>query len=348
MRTLRTALLTTLLCATTAQADILAGRFSDTDTTDPNIVSAWPDAANGDVAPTRILGGAATGLRGADGLLHDPVQRELYVADFYGRAIRVYADDARGNAAPKRTFTSVSLGQPRQMALAGSDEIAVITTLCCISFYARTADGTVSARRTIGGNLTQIDNPSGIAYLPATDEIAIGDYAMQAGNQFAGEVLIFPRTATGNVAPSRRIAGPLAQLGSYIAGLYYDAAVAPDELAVLAATNGSGSPNTGAIVVHHVNAVNSVAPLRVIAGSATQLLNPAGITYSADGSAFLVASGAFGATPALLSFPRSGTGDLAPTTRISGAATGVSGSNGWYAIVAYAPDVVFANGFETP
>jgi 6-phosphogluconolactonase (cycloisomerase 2 family) len=73
---------------------------------DDNSIRVFPTSADGDVAPTRVLMGASTGIS-------FPAQSavfrgELYVSNYNDGAIRVYPVGASGNTAPTRTITGLS------------------------------------------------------------------------------------------------------------------------------------------------------------------------------------------------------------------------------------------------
>ncbi len=108
-----------IVAALPVRADILIGDFSDSDSTAAHPILRFPDTANGDVAPSGSFTTDLLGMRMQTPfyLTYEPVEGVIYVADFYGQAIRVYAEDAQGNTAPLRTFSSPSLGQPRQVAV---------------------------------------------------------------------------------------------------------------------------------------------------------------------------------------------------------------------------------------
>ena len=182
---------------------------------------------------------------------------------------------------------------------------------------------------------------SGLAYLPASDEVAVGDYQDLGGNQSGGEVLIFPRTISGAPVASRRIAGPSTQLGSFVNSLAVDPA--HNELFVLVTDADARSR----IVVFPVGADGNVAPLRVIGGNNTRMTNAGGLDYYAFRDELLVASGAFNsAATRVLGFARTAQGNIAPSRDISGSNTGVSAASGWLAVVGVPLAQVFGDGFE--
>ncbi len=328
------------IVAQPARAEIYAGKFSQS--TDSNIISVFSPSANGDVAPSGLIGGATTGLRSANGIYFDPQSRLIYASDFVGTAIRVFGVDQRGNVAPLRVITSPSLGQPRKSAANPTlNELYVVTSLCCVSTYPANANGEVAALRTFGGG--DLTNPGSLAYRASTEEIYVVDYAQTGPTTFVGEILVYPRTTNmGSPTPTRAIRGDLTQLGTNaVSGIALNEN--QGEMYVLSYFNSDDY----ALVTFDINANGNVAPKRVVRGAATLLRNTSGLFYEEAGDRILVTSGAFNDTPRLLSFPRLAEGNVAPTLNISGANTGVTGSTGWTDVFSDAPaPTLFKDGFE--
>ncbi len=329
-----------MLAAWPAAADVLGGWFGPADTTEPNVISAFDDEATGDVAPAYLLGGPATGIETVNGMSYCADDGTLIVTDFYGEQVKVFAPGSVGNSAPLRTFSSGSMLQPRMaVAIPAHDEIALIN-FAFVQFYPRNASGNTAPIRSTTFTPGLVDNLSGLVYLEATDEVAVGDgYAAGAGGS-AGEVLFFQRLAVGSTTPTRRIAGPLTRLGAWVAGLAHDPV--SGELFVLA-TNADGSAS---IQVFAEGASGDVAPLRSIEGPATSMANVGGLAYYPLRDELLVAGGAYNAVPRVLGFPRLASGDAAPVRNLGGPATGITGSTGWYGVAGVPPVQLFRHGFE--
>jgi hypothetical protein len=314
-----------LVSALPASADVLGGRFGTPGSTDANVISAYADEASGDVAPVALIGGPASGLQSALGMSYHADDHTLIVADFRGQQVKVFDSAGRGDSAPLRTFTHPLMGQPRMArAIPAHDEIAVVNA-SFIRYYPRSADGATAPLRSTALIPGVVNNLSSLVYLPATDEVAAGD---------------FDRATPGAATTTRRLAGPLTRLGTFVFGLAHDPA--SGELFVLAG-NADGS---GSIQVFPDSASGDVAPIRSIEGPATLMQNVSSLSYFAHRDELLVASGAFNAVPRLLGFPRLASGDVAPARNIGGPATGVDAPNGWYGVVGVPPDTLFSNGFD--
>lgn len=329
------------------RADVVAGRSGEPGAS--NNVSRFGPAQNGDVAPLDTLGGPATTLSNASALHYDAPARELWVSDFDGRKVAVFDVDAQGDASPRRSFTSGGMGQPRSARImANRQEVAVITSLCCITFYPYSASGSATPLRSIGwggggGSQTQLNNPAGFDYSPSRDLLYVGDYLF--ANQIAtGRVMRFARTASAQAAPVSILEGTLTQLGSYVPAIAIHEAA--EEMYVLTPDVARGG-NASAVLVFGIDDSGDVAPRRKIAGVNTGLENAVALALDLERGELVVSSGAFNATPSLRVFPLSASGNVAPSRAISGPNTGVTGAAGWYGVAVVPARVnLFRSGFE--
>lgn len=329
-----------LLATPPATAEILAGRFGAPATTEPDVIRVFDDEATGDVAPTALLGGPTTGLETVNGMSYHTDDQTLIVADFYGQQVKVFASASRGDSAPLRTFAHAMMTQPRMaVAIPEHDEIAVMN-FAFIQYYPRNASGNTAPLRSTAFLPGVIDNLSGLVYLAASDEVAVGDGYDTGAGGWAGEVLFFDRATPGASTPTRRIAGALTRLGTWVAGLAHDPMNA--ELFVLT----SNEDGSASIHVFPEDASGNVAPIRSIEGPATAMENVGGLSYYALRDELLVASGAYNAVPRILGFSRLADGNVAPTRNISGPATGATSPDGWYSVVGIPSDRLFRNGFD--
>lgn len=174
--------------------------------------------ANGQVAPLRIIEGQKTNIsRSSHGIALDPVNNEVIMPSAMAGAIVVHRRDAEGNASPLRTIIGplTRLQSPQGVAVdLTNDEIVVSNDgRESIIVFSRTANGDVASLREIRGKATGINNTQGIIVDPVHDEIILaieGD--AQAVPAIPPALLVFSRTANGNVAPIRKIEGPNTQL----------------------------------------------------------------------------------------------------------------------------------------
>jgi hypothetical protein len=306
-----------LLAGPAVHADVLVGGMSGNDTTAANPVIRFGDNGN---APLSTFYTDFTGerLQTPFALAYEPTENVVYVSDFYGQAVRVYAADASGNLTSLRYFKSPLLGQPRRVAIsAAHDELLTIASLCCVAAYARTASGnSVAASRFIqwgglSGSVTRLDNPADLALRSSSDELIVAEYG-PAG----GVLLFFDRTASGNAAPTRTIEGAQTLLGLGVIGVSYDAA--HDEIIALVAADATTAASR--IVTFSGSATGNAAPLRAIEGASTLLVAGSSIDYDAAHGLIYVSEGGYNGYPArVLAFPRAANGDTTPARSICSA-----------------------------
>lgn len=328
-----------------ASADILvtASQFSPVA---PQRVQGFADDALGAVAPLRSLGGANSHLVDPTWAWYEASTDELFVADFRGVAIRVYASGANGDAAPKR---ELNIGQQVRAVVtdAASHTLVSVYGNCCIGTWALDASGIAAPTRRLTpfdtGSVTQLNNPIGVALSPLLDEIIVGD--SDRTTPFAPKVLFYDRLANGNVAPKRVLQGALTRLES-TPRLAFDPV--HGDLFVLSSTRNGG--NTSArILVFRADDGGNVPPARSIEGPSTGLeLTDAdyvgGLAVDSENQRLLVsiATSASGKSGRVLAFDLGATGNIAPQSNIGGTSTqlGTLGTPVWL------PDRILRNGLE--
>jgi len=262
-------------------------------------------------------------------------KKELFVVDL--DAVAIFDEDATGNVAPKRRITGALTTLSSYIGTVSiiGDELIVNSGNARILTFNVTDDGNVAPKRTISGSNTLL---SGVhtAFLYNGELYA----AVDTGTGNPGYVSVFNLLDTGNVAPKRRI-GP-----SAVFNRPYFLAVDADEVYV---PNFAG----GTVTVHGIADVGNVAPKRTIT-----IGGPVGVNV--DGAELFVANGgaatvfdkvtgaqlrqiAGGSTSiqflynclpygtellcsdifahSLTAFPRTGTGNIAPTRALAGAST---------------------------
>lgn len=165
-------------------------------------VPVFPFGAAGNVTPVRILTGASPGLN-FNLLALDPTRHEVFTADFGTGGSVVVLDSATGTL--KRTLTGAAtlIGKPDSAIVdAAHGELFVgqfnaTSTFQQILVYNNTDSGNSLPKRALGSATNSIGGFS-ITYDPAHDEI----YSSCNCNN---RLDVYPRTANGNVAPSRSI-----------------------------------------------------------------------------------------------------------------------------------------------
>jgi len=272
----------------------------------------------------------------------------LYAADFVGKAIRVYAASASGNAPALRVLNPPALGQPRRVAIASAhDELITVYAGCCLAVYSRMASGSaVTPLRSVqyggtSGSVTRLNYPTGVALRAASDEMFVPDAGIAAGNVPFGVILFFARTASGNAAPSRTIEGPDTKLGSAAYYIAYDSE--HDEI-IVASEDASAATPVLRINIFAGTASGNSAPLRSISGDATLLEDIHAISSDPyAGTIYVSQGGENGAVARVLVFARGANGNVAPARIIDAGPNSFTAPRG---IVAIPREVVFADGFQ--
>lgn len=277
-------------------------------------VTVYATNANGNVAPTRTIGGASTGLSSPFGIALD-TNRNIYVANggtgSAAFSVTVYASGSSGNAAPIRTISGANthLYDPFGPALDAARNIYVANFDNSVTVYAANANGNVAPIQTVIGSNTGLNNPFGIA-LDATRNIYVSNGPLPAG---PFTVTVYAAGANGNVAPIRTIGGAntgLSGPGGIVlatAGNVYVANYYPSRVTVYAA-----------------GANGNVAPIQTIKGSKTGLTNPYGIAVGGHGLIYI--TNLYGNSVTV--YAAGSTGNVAPIRTIHGSATGLSNPSG--------------------
>lgn len=340
-------MLAVIVATSLARADVLVGDFSDSDSTAAHPVLRFSNSAIGNVAPSGSFTTDLPGLRMQTPfhLTYEPLENVVYVADFYGQAIDVYAEGAHGNTAPLRTFSSPSLGQPRRIAISVEhDELLAAVSGCCLAAFPRTASGNnVAALRFIqwggsAGSVTRLNNPSGPVLRKSSDTLIVADYKQNPDNSYSGVLLSFDRSASGNAAPVSSIEGNLTLLGTGAVGPAYDAV--HDEIIVVGVDY---TTSTYRILSFAGTASGNAPPLRSIEGTAANLNGVTDVAYDPDSETIYVTEGGYNGIQAnVLAFPRTADGNVAPARVIAGANTMIGYPIGIAVTVAH----IFKDGFE--
>jgi hypothetical protein len=158
-----------------------------------------------------------------------------------------------------------------------------------ISIFSRTASGDVPPLRTIQGPLTGFNRPQSVAIDFARDELILTNSFFDSPASL-GEILFFPRLASGNTAPSRTITGPNTSLCNPI-GLFFDAL---HDTVVVSNSDASGAACGRSVATFAATAVGNAVPVRKIGpGPLCALNNSEGVavTTTIDCSDPLVPAG---------------------------------------------------------
>lgn len=272
-----------------------------------NAITVYSRTATGNAAPLRtISSGTASGLASPYGIYVDAVNDELGVVNYRGESFTVYSRTANGEATPLRTISGASTDLVAPTAVyvdAANNEVGVASPSRAITVFDRTANGNVMPLRLIQNfnwPTSGLDSPSGIYVDTTNNEIGVADAGRVA-------IMVFGRTASGDAAPIRTIAGASTGLVRPW-GIYVD--TNNDEVGVTDSESAS-------IMVFSRTADGDVPPLRMISGVFTGLVQPSGIYVDTAVDEI----GVTNADNSITVYDRNATGNVAPLRTISGPGT---------------------------
>ncbi len=241
-------------------------------------IAAFARLAEGGVEPARRIEGQGTLLsRTMHGIAYDDIHDEIIVPQQFSQAILTFRGEADGEEAPIRKIQGplTQLRRPDRLALDPvHNEIFVGDGRSVILVYPRQADGDVAPIRTIRGPDTQLDpwggGASPIAVDPVHDALIV----------LAGQkILIFDRTADGNVKPRSVISGIQSGLGGGRMAVY-------PPLGRILVTGGSSREGGRFIGVWNVDDNGDVPPRWKL--GADMLQSPRGVTVDAKNKTVIV------------------------------------------------------------
>jgi sugar lactone lactonase YvrE len=178
--------------------------------------------------------------------------------------------------------------------------------------FAAGAGATASPVRTIVGTNTLLESPLTLA-VDAAGDLYVG--------QLVGDVLEFAAGASGNVAPMRT----LRAMGATNTGIGGVLGMGVDAGGSLYIANDMA--NVSDILVFAPSANGDVAPIRRIAGSATEMIgNTVGVTVDAAGNIYVSTESITPAFEAVLEFAAGANGNVAPIREITGSNTTLTGN----------------------
>jgi hypothetical protein len=239
-----------------------------------NSVTVYALDASGDTAPLRTIAGDTTLLDSPIGIALDLANDEVIVSNTSNpgtstnASITVFSRGADGNVAPLRTIagSSTGLNYAQMLAfdpLAGEILVANAADRASppgtpsVTVFSRMANGNVAPLRTLSGASTGLAGPIGLALDHTNDEIFVTNVSPGTPT-----VTVYARTASGDTAPLRTLAGPSTGF-NYPVAAFVD--LVHQELFV---SNQSGN----SVATFHRTDSGDTAPIRSFQG--TDLLGP--------------------------------------------------------------------------
>lgn len=243
-------------------------------------------AATGNAVPLRtIIQGPNSGIVQPRMVAVDTVNNEIFVLCI-NESIRVFPRLASGDAVPSRVIagTNTTLNNPLSAVLDSANNELIVTSFdsvypgdARILAFARTAPGNTAPLRSIFGSNTQIGSGCPNAAVDAVNNEIVAR-VNPAYPSIPSALLVFSRTATGNVSPVRTISGSAT-------GLYHLGAVRVDlaNNRIITTNAIANAEDPAKLLVFSRTASGNTKPLMTIAGPATGLMAPSGVDFDAAG-----------------------------------------------------------------
>jgi DNA-binding beta-propeller fold protein YncE len=276
--------------------------------------------------PKRMIQGENTYLEYACGVYIDPASGDIYgINNDTLNWMTVFDRNARGNASPNRklrtphtTFGILADEEAQELFFTIQDDHA-------ISVFKKSAKDQDAPVRLIQGPKTQMADPHGIALDPKAGLIYVTNWGTYNDRNYEGpprygkpnwpvgrdknipgsgktqppSITVYPKDASGDIAPLRVIQGPKTQLNWPT-----DIAVHPERGELFVANDTGDS-----ITVYRTTDTGDVAPIRVIKGPRSLVKNPTGVEVDLKNNELWVAN--FGNHSATV-YPMDANGDQAP------------------------------------
>jgi hypothetical protein len=174
-------------------------------------------AANGNVAPKRVIEGQATNLsRTMHGIAYDNLHDEIVIPVALGGAVLVFKADASGEVPPIRIIqgTRTRLVRPHTVAVdpVNNEILTADPSSRAIFVFDRMSNGNVSPKRVISGEKTGLLDIVGLDVDPIRNVIVASS---RKGNGDKVGIFVFDRLANGDVAPKQFIGGPNSKLAHF-------------------------------------------------------------------------------------------------------------------------------------
>lgn len=201
------------------------------------------------------------------GLAYDDLHDEIIVPVALSGAVLVFRGGATGDEPPLRVIQGSKTGMIRPQTVevdpVNNEIVAADSSSRAILVYDRLANGDVEPKRRIGGDKTLFRDIIGIA-VDAKSNLILASTRSTDG--FSG-ILMFERTANGNVAPVRKIGGPMTGALGAFRQLKVDAERGMVYLAVQSYRRASATPQKAADLYSNEASLQRLRDLDEVTGS---------------------------------------------------------------------------------
>jgi hypothetical protein len=273
-----------------------------------NDILVFPSSANGDVAPSRDISGASTGLDSPTDLYVDTVRNLIWVTNFDGASVTAYPVAGTGDIAPTVAISgaATTFVDPEGIYVAKNGTIYVTDIgTASIDIFAPGSNGDVAPTRVITGAATLIGNSVSFIWLDS-----VGDIWVQSRQAPTGSALIeFAPGATGNATPMATITNP-----DELWGMSLDAVN----------NNWASDQTTPGIIEYSRGSTGAATPVVTISGSNTTIGLPEQVLVDTQGFVYL---GDY-TNNSIDIFAPGASGNATPAQQIIGAATLLDGPIG--------------------
>ena len=180
-------------------------------------ISVFARAANGNVAPKRVIEGQATNLsRTMHGIAYDAIHDEIVIPVALSGAVLVFKADSTGEVPPLRAIqgTRTRLVRPHTVAVdpVNNEILTADPSMRAIVVFERMANGNVAPKRVISGPKTGLLDIVGLDVDPIRNVIVASS---RKGNGDKVGLFVFDRLANGDVEPKQFIGGPNSKLAHF-------------------------------------------------------------------------------------------------------------------------------------
>ena len=271
----------------------------------PSRVAVHGRLASGNVAPLRALSGLEYGVEAVRGLAAVPGAGRLLVLNGeseFVATLSTFAMPWTGTPPPLSGLKGTATGLSLPSAAVVDEPRGELFVLegSTVRVFSLGATGNTAPLRVLSGGLTGLSGPTSLALDPGRGELFVGN-----GNE---KVLVFSRTASGNVSPLRTLS--VSGLGK-LSGLAVDPA--RGELMVQGAYSQGGGVRTYAVTTQDAG-----APLRELSWRDAQPEGFSGFAWEPSRDELYVTHAT---AQSVLVLPRMGTGGVTPLRTLVGSDT---------------------------